>query len=378
MTTSHELLETYNPLLVTLPERPHALRRPGARGPFGGPRGDYHPISAEFFLRHATLQTETKRGLRAVLGSRFGWRPPQGPSGEQQIRERLDEQANPGSTRDWFLDLTQIRSQASGQAWSAFNDILQGTDFAQREQERVVYARDVELQGVRLLQYWYLSLYNDAFNNHEGDWEMATIQLNPDGTPYRVAYSAHHGGSWRPWEAVKKDAQSGRPLLFVSRGSHAGRFAYKQRGWRPRSVKIHSGLGPPVDLTVDGAAALLSASRLTVDRPPAIEPADIDWRPGDAGILVDPRIEVFPDDPQPWTHPDFWWMRFFGKWGSAHPRINGTIGPGSPWGRDEGDLRWINPLAWIDDEDCTLDEERSSRSLDLDLSAAIRLTPPED
>ena len=151
MTTSHELLETYNPLLVTLPERPHALRRPGARGPFGGPRGDYHPITAEFFLRHATLQTETKRGLRAVLGSRFGWHPPQGPSGEQQIRERLDEEANAGPTRDWFLDLTQIRSQASGQAWSAFDVILQGTDFDRRERERVVYARDVEVQGVRLL-----------------------------------------------------------------------------------------------------------------------------------------------------------------------------------------------------------------------------------
>ncbi|HJN93602.1 MAG TPA: hypothetical protein QGF05_12880 [Dehalococcoidia bacterium] len=369
MTDVQELLERYNPLLVTLPERPLALNRPGRRGPCRPSRGDYHPISAELFLQHATLQTEDDRagGFGRLLGAPFSWSPPEGPTGAAEIRASVESTPSPEQSRGWFLDLTAVRSQSSGQAWSAYAELLQRTEAAARREARVVYGRATEARGTRYLQYWYLYAYNDAFNNHEGDWEQATIELRDDGTPERVGFSAHHGGGWRPWSEVKKDADSKRPLLFVSRGSHAGHFAYKERGWRPRNVRIHTGL-PLLDVPVTAAARFLALARLTVDRPPAIEPSDVDWSPCDAGVLVDPGVRRIPDAPAPWEEDGFWWMRFQGKWGSTHPRVNGTHGPGSPWAPDAGDVRWSHPGAWL--ESVPRDPKTSSRSPLVDLSHA--------
>lgn len=102
---------------------------------------------------------------------------------------------------------------------------------------------DVEI----LLQYWYFYWYNDwqapiraklGREWHEADWEALTIGLTPT-TPAFVAYSAHCGGTWKPWdrhvaaasfdpEAKSGDAtfdESGEPKLhpiaWVARGSHA-------------------------------------------------------------------------------------------------------------------------------------------------------------
>lgn len=371
MTDVQELLQRYNPLLVTLPERPLALSRPGRRGACRIERGDYHPISAELFLQHATLQTEEDRtgGLTKLLGAPFAWQPPQGPTGTAQIRASLESAPSLEKTRDWFLDLTTIRSQSSGQAWSAYADIVQRMEVAARREARVAYGRSIEVGGTRYLQYWYLYAYNDAFNNHEGDWEQATIELRDDGTPERVGYSAHHGGGWRPWSEVKKDADSERPLLFVSRGSHAGYFAYKERGWRPRNVKIRTGLAV-LDLPVTAGARFLAVARLTVDRPPAIEPADVDWSPCDAGVIVDPSVCPLPERPDPWQDDGFWWMQFHGKWGSTHPRLNGTQGPSSPWAAEGDDVRWSDPGAWL--ESVPRDPKTSARSPLVDLSQARR------
>ena len=49
--------------------------------------------------------------------------------------------------------------------------------------ERVVYGRWYQGSSGIALQYWYLYTYNNFGNNHEGDWEVVTLELAPDGSP---------------------------------------------------------------------------------------------------------------------------------------------------------------------------------------------------
>ena len=51
-----------------------------------------------------------------------------------------------------------------GRAWQAYREILEAADGS----EAVVYARFVDGPPT-ILQYWYLYIYNDFDNNHEGD-----------------------------------------------------------------------------------------------------------------------------------------------------------------------------------------------------------------
>jgi len=61
-----------------------------------------------------------------------------------------------------------------------------------------------------LLQYWMYYRYDDWRANtslgqlvqeHESDWEAVTVAV-ADSEPLLVAYSAHCGGQWLPWEKV--------------------------------------------------------------------------------------------------------------------------------------------------------------------------------
>ena len=97
----------------------------------------------------------------------------------------------------------------------------------------------------RLVQYWYFYRYNEwtrpvlgghLVQRHEGDWEAVTVGFS-DREPLFVGYSAHCGGTWRPWDEVElaptqevRDAISDEdaapaertlPLIAVAEGSHA-------------------------------------------------------------------------------------------------------------------------------------------------------------
>jgi len=96
-----------------------------------------------------------------------------------------------------------------------------------------------------LVQYWYFYRYNEwtrpvlsghLVQRHEGDWEAVTIGFS-DREPLFVGYSAHCGGTWRPWEEVElapteqvrdaiaeegaPPAEKTLPLIAVAEGSHA-------------------------------------------------------------------------------------------------------------------------------------------------------------
>ncbi len=96
----------------------------------------------------------------------------------------------------------------------------------------------------RVVQYWLFYPYNDwnartavgrVDETHEGDWELVAVGLDGDHAPVFVAYSAHCGGTWRPWSharvvsgttrtsvVVTNDpAEASHPLVAVALGSHA-------------------------------------------------------------------------------------------------------------------------------------------------------------
>jgi hypothetical protein len=84
-----------------------------------------------------------------------------------------------------------------------------------------------------MLHYQYFYAFNDwrkaaeGINNHEGDWEAATVFLkgeNPE--PYGVALSQHHDGVFLKWQDMHKvKEEDGKdtyhPLIYVALGSHA-------------------------------------------------------------------------------------------------------------------------------------------------------------
>lgn len=76
------------------------------------------------------------------------------------------------------------------------------------------------------ITYHLFYSYNDGppglgdVQNHEGDWERITVQLDDNYQPVEVRYSAHSGiDVSRSWaDAPKED---GRPVAYVGQGSHA-------------------------------------------------------------------------------------------------------------------------------------------------------------
>ena len=68
------------------------------------------------------------------------------------------------------------------------------------------------------IEYWFLYLYNDFYDQHEADWEGVTVVLD-NGTPLGATYSQHQGRKWVPWSALS--TTGGHPIVYVARGSHA-------------------------------------------------------------------------------------------------------------------------------------------------------------
>lgn len=78
-----------------------------------------------------------------------------------------------------------------------------------------------------LLQYWFFYPYDEwtteflgatFTQRHEGDWESVSVGLGAGDKPLFVAYSAHCGGSWKPWNKTVRYGT--HPLVAVAKGSH--------------------------------------------------------------------------------------------------------------------------------------------------------------
>jgi RsiW-degrading membrane proteinase PrsW (M82 family) len=171
--------------------------------------------------------------------------------------------------------------------------------------------RDEDGQHITV-QYWLFYWYNDAFNKHEGDWEMLEVVLTGAGEPEWVVLSQHHGGTRRAWSAAPIEDGT-HPAVYVALGSHANYFTGNE-------IYISG-------MTVGNAH---------------VEIAD---RTGTTGRMI-PAVAVIPDrgkieaDPGGW--PGLEWLLFRGHWGeqSSQRDFSGPLGPA-----DKGD-QWERPVAW--------------------------------
>jgi hypothetical protein len=334
--------------LVLYPHDPHRLR-PGARRLLVSQRwADYQPCNAEFFLDRV-VQRDRPKPYLSGLGDLF--RQDNTPTGCDAIENCVREKVTKGTitdTRLWELDLARIPSQSEKRAWARYADMFTEP---RRPYRCVVYARWCDGAAGLALQYWYLYVYNDFWNNHEADWEMATIELRADGTPERMAVASHHGGYRLPWPDVPK--QGDQPIMRVARGSHGGYFGYRQDGFDPIALVRSLHLPTPLGFLEPVLKAIPPLPGLR-DHPPA----DPGW-PDDAhasdshrGVRIVPDLRIMPQrapapDSSDW--PAWWWLNYEGKWGSWHSRLSGTIGVDSPWGPATQTTRWTDPVRWIED-----------------------------
>jgi RsiW-degrading membrane proteinase PrsW (M82 family) len=162
------------------------------------------------------------------------------------------------------------------------------------------------------IQYWLFYFYNDAFNKHEGDWEMAEVILDATGEPEWLVLSQHHGGTRRPWSTVQ--VQEGtHPAVYVALGSHANYF------WGNETY--------PQGTTIGNV-------RL-----------EIMDRTGDRGPTT-PQVILIPDRAQVEADPTSWnglaWLLYGGRWGESAPQGDFS-GPYGPAYKGE---QWERPYAW--------------------------------
>lgn len=80
-------------------------------------------------------------------------------------------------------------------------------------------------KNTNTLTYFFFYAYNEGpqgvgdIQNHEGDWERITVQLDANDQPTEVRYSAHDGqGAVREWSDA---SENDHPVVYVAKGSHA-------------------------------------------------------------------------------------------------------------------------------------------------------------
>jgi hypothetical protein len=206
-------------------------------------------------------------------------------------------------------------------AWSQYRTALQGDAVG-----RLVYGRVVRDRGLTVLQYWLFYYYNDWWNQHEADWEVAMIYLDPADRPLAVACSSHLGGTWRPWSAVEPvGPDKTHPTLYVARGSHAIYFntadgvhdAVLRQPWTVLDFRGQ--------LTVHGKEDSVGRPVLGEERYGLV-------------VIPDDAATLRIDDPR-WN--EWWWLNFLGRWGAR----DGILSPPA----QEGGLRWRRPVDWARD-----------------------------
>jgi hypothetical protein len=216
------------------------------------------------------------------------------------------------------------------------------------------YGRVVRQGGYICLQYWFFYAMNDwrstfhGINDHEADWEMATIYLadRSGGRPEPVwaAFSSHdyHGDDLRRrWDDPDIMREGDHVVLFAGAGSHSGVFVpgdyvvrvdppqlraalrllrrVQRFPRRRRSSKHEAGFGIPFVDYARGDGVTIGAG------------SDATWTP----VLIDEETS---------------WVRDYrGLWGlDTRDRFGGERAPAGPRYERDGSVRsaWANPLGW--------------------------------
>ncbi|WP_408951614.1 Vps62-related protein [Lysobacter sp. Hz 25] len=156
-----------------------------------------------------------------------------------QDPNKFIEQSSLREDRHYMPD-KEIRSQGNVTAEDLLkigpkNDKSEIPKFLDNRDEDFDYVRDGDLRNSKnlyqydaesnTLTYHFFYSYNDGApglgdaQNHEGDWEKVTIQLDDTLQPTAVRYSAHsNSSSERSWADAPNE--NGRPVVYVGKGSH--------------------------------------------------------------------------------------------------------------------------------------------------------------
>jgi hypothetical protein len=79
-----------------------------------------------------------------------------------------------------------------------------------------------ELGGITI-QFWRFYAYNDAFNNHGGDWEGIHIILDQSLNPEAIALLGHVNMDPHPYGSVR--IEGNHPVIFSEGGGHGSRLS---------------------------------------------------------------------------------------------------------------------------------------------------------
>ena len=325
-----DLLERFNPRLVLLP-RGQTRNRPGSKWTGKG-RGDFYPCTAEFFLSKVAWYPK-RRGLLERSSRKE-------PDGLRFLQDKLREASITGQpTKDWEIDIAPFSSGDANKAWKLYGQWLEADADARKV---VTYARCMPHTPTDriALQYWYLYLYNDHGNTHEGDWEMVTIELDPRSGPTRVGYSGHNGGARRQWDGITREGE--HPLVFIARGSHAAYLDHMPLGHKTGHIEWDKGFPTPLKQGVWFVQNVLTKCIYfwgVRDYTSSID----DEGDGGRGFPVEPEVRLMPDSASV-EDENWWWMNLDCRWGSSHTRIRDFMAPEPAWTKLE---KWNSPLAWL-------------------------------
>lgn len=73
------------------------------------------------------------------------------------------------------------------------------------------------------IQYWRFYSYNDALDDHGGDWEGIHLVLDKNLQPIRIGLLGHQHLVYEPFSNFKQKDGDGHPYIFSEGGGHASR-----------------------------------------------------------------------------------------------------------------------------------------------------------
>jgi hypothetical protein len=159
-------------------------------------------------------------------------------------------------------------------------------------------------RGGTWLQYWFFYAAQDQdrglvrTGRHAGDWEMVQYRVTGDGRLAEAVYAHHSGAERCPGSAVR--LRSGRPVVYVARGSHA---SYLRPGTRDRTW-------PDPNDEANGRGRVVRPRLVVIDAgSPAWMARSEPWGGARArwwipGEQDSPRGPAF--QPERWRDPDAW------------------------------------------------------------------------
>jgi len=243
------------------------------------------------------------------------------------------------------------------------------------------HIRDRGSEPYAYITYWFFYLFNDFANNHQGDWEGVILELDKNNNyePVRVGASAHILSFYEAWKDVRKDQATGKPLIFVGRGSHGSYFSNGEWSWyiiehigslidpdRPTVKKLYDALKFFFSFVFHEYVSRRFLRRYELKTLVTTESEEYtilaEESQGDGVTVMEKKpfkglkygkaynYELVPLDPK--AHV---WLEFKGEWG--HPPTPRTImkklqylfdrfgerGPRGPRYK----LRWNNPQQWF-------------------------------